>query len=37
VLDPTRIDTGADDHAYPEAVDPWGDHALFPPDPTAMG
>ncbi|PRX19481.1 transcriptional activator [Actinoplanes italicus] len=36
VLDPTRIDTGTDEPGYPEPVDPWGDHALFPPDPTAM-
>jgi hypothetical protein len=36
VLDPTRIDTGEDEPGYPEPVDPWGDHALFPPDPTAM-
>jgi hypothetical protein len=37
ILDPTRIDTGTDEPGYPEPVDPWGDHALFPPDPTAMG
>jgi hypothetical protein len=36
-LDATRIDSEAADSAYPEPVDPWGDHDLFPPDPTAMG
>ncbi|WP_328478377.1 helix-turn-helix domain-containing protein [Actinoplanes sp. NBC_00393] len=35
-LDPTRVEPDAASPAYPDAVDPWAGHDLFPPDPTAM-
>ncbi|MEU4624958.1 BTAD domain-containing putative transcriptional regulator [Actinoplanes sp. NPDC023801] len=36
-VDPTRRMPVEADTDYPEPADPWSGHALFPPDPSAMG